>query len=300
MTLKQLEAFYWAAKLGTLTIAAQRLHVTQSSLSKRIAELEAFLGEPLFDKSAKRASLTSAGEILLVKAQQILELASDVRAGRLGDEELAGTCHFGVSELSATTWFPGFVNRLHEDHPNLVPKPQVGLGRNLERLVERGELDFAVIAGVASSEAVASRVIAEVEFAWMLSPARMRAMRRRRARPIAGHPVISSTADSSLHLAVGGWAASARIDVGQTISCNSLTATVGMTVAGVGISCLPRRYVATLVRRKLLVAVGEAARPLTLPYSFIWRRDDSRRLVAEMRQRVLDQADFGTPNVLWA
>jgi hypothetical protein len=40
VTLKQIEAFYRAAKLGSFAIAAQRLHVTQSSPSKRIAELE--------------------------------------------------------------------------------------------------------------------------------------------------------------------------------------------------------------------------------------------------------------------
>ena len=40
MTLKQLEAFYLAARLGTFALAAARIHVTQSSLSKRIAELE--------------------------------------------------------------------------------------------------------------------------------------------------------------------------------------------------------------------------------------------------------------------
>ena len=39
--LKQIEAFYWAANLGSFSIAATRLHVTQSSLSKRIAELAA-------------------------------------------------------------------------------------------------------------------------------------------------------------------------------------------------------------------------------------------------------------------
>lgn len=52
MTLKQLEAFYLAATLGSFSLAAQRAHVTQSSLSKRIAELEAYLGTGLFDRSS--------------------------------------------------------------------------------------------------------------------------------------------------------------------------------------------------------------------------------------------------------
>ena len=52
VTLKQLEAFYLAATLGSFAIAAQRIHVTQSSLSKRIAELE--------DRSAKTCSTAPA------------------------------------------------------------------------------------------------------------------------------------------------------------------------------------------------------------------------------------------------
>ena len=100
MTLKQLEAFYWATKLGTFAIAAQRLHVTQSSLSKRIAELESDLGEALFDRSSKRAALTAAGENLLPHAQQMLEIELAIRS-RLADSRAApqGLCRFGLSEL---------------------------------------------------------------------------------------------------------------------------------------------------------------------------------------------------------
>ncbi|SUP85622.1 LysR family substrate-binding transcriptional regulator [Yersinia pseudotuberculosis] len=51
MTLKQLEAFYWAARCSNFSIAAERLHISISSLSKRIVELEASLGCTLFDRS---------------------------------------------------------------------------------------------------------------------------------------------------------------------------------------------------------------------------------------------------------
>lgn len=50
MTLKQLEAFYWAATCVNFTVAAERVHLSVSSLSKRIAELEASLGVELFDR----------------------------------------------------------------------------------------------------------------------------------------------------------------------------------------------------------------------------------------------------------
>ena len=61
MTLKQLEAFYWAASAASFLVAAQRLHVSQSTLSKRIAELESQLRAPLFDRSGHRARLSASG-----------------------------------------------------------------------------------------------------------------------------------------------------------------------------------------------------------------------------------------------
>lgn len=298
MTLKQIEAFYWAAKLGTFAIAAQRLHITQSSLSKRIAELEASVGEALFDRSSKRGALTDSGEAILVKAKQMLDLTQSIRNGTL-NETVPAVCRFGISELSAATWFPGFINKLAERYPNLTPIPQIGLGKALERLVERGELDFAVIAGAASSTAIASRTVAEVEFCWMTAPTSP----DRRAANTARRdlPLISSTADSNLSTAISSWAASARVDIQRVISCNSLTTIVGLTVAGMGTSCLPRHYVQALVKRRKLAPVRRrGSAPPTLSYSFIWRRDDERRLVTIMRDMVLAEANFAVSNPLWS
>ena len=75
MTLKQLEAFYWAAASSSFAVAADRLHVSQSSLSKRIAELEGQLRKVLFDRSGHRAALTDAGQQLLPLARRMLGLA---------------------------------------------------------------------------------------------------------------------------------------------------------------------------------------------------------------------------------
>ncbi|CPJ43778.1 LysR family transcriptional regulator [Bordetella pertussis] len=80
MTLKQLEAFYWAATCASFAVAADRLHLSLSSLSKRIAELESALGLDLFDRSGHRAVLTAAGERLLPQARDLL--ASADRWGR--------------------------------------------------------------------------------------------------------------------------------------------------------------------------------------------------------------------------
>lgn len=299
MTLKQLEAFYWATTLGTFAIAAERLHVTQSSLSKRIAELESNLGRPLFDRSGQRAVLTAAGEALLPQAQQMLALEQGIRQGLEVEATLRGPCRLGISELIATTWFPALVRRIHAEHPGVELKPQVGLGKSMERLVERGELDFAVVTGAVSAASVTSQTVAEVEFAWMAAPTRLRKGTLLHAELLKQHPVILSTSDSGLTAALRTWTAAHGVEMGEVVACNSLTAILAMTVAGVGISFLPKRYVAPLIRRQLLVALRSDP-PLPRPeYHFIWRQDDSRRLVAVMKHLVTEEVDFSAENPLW-
>ena len=53
MTLRQLEAFYWIARLGSFHAAARHLHVAQPSVSARVRELERHLGVPLFERSGR-------------------------------------------------------------------------------------------------------------------------------------------------------------------------------------------------------------------------------------------------------
>ncbi|KAG1252054.1 hypothetical protein G6F65_018085 [Rhizopus arrhizus] len=53
-TLKQLEAFYWSSELGSFSASSRKLHTTQSAVAKRVGELEAFAGSPLFERRAKK------------------------------------------------------------------------------------------------------------------------------------------------------------------------------------------------------------------------------------------------------
>ena len=71
VNIKQLEALYWAGRLGSFQAAANRLHTTQSAISKRIAELEEALGRQLFDRSRRNAQLTPAGERVSAGAEQL-------------------------------------------------------------------------------------------------------------------------------------------------------------------------------------------------------------------------------------
>src|SRR5688572_11565963 len=74
ITLKQIEALHWIAELGSFERAAAQLNTTQSTVSKRIQQLEAAMGKPLFDRSQRGAQLTEWSEQILVVGREMLAL----------------------------------------------------------------------------------------------------------------------------------------------------------------------------------------------------------------------------------
>jgi DNA-binding transcriptional LysR family regulator len=299
MTLKQLEAFYWAAKLGSFTIAAARLHVTQSSLSKRIAELEDDLATPLFDRSGQRAVITDAGDRLLDYAGQMLDIEDRIRSDLDNESSLRGTCRLGISELVASTWFPALVARVRQQYPHLVLEPQVDLTLGLERKLERGELDFAVIPGPSAIANLLHDKVGELEYRWMASPDLLPAGTVLTPRHFADHPVITLSSGAGLSRTFEKWVAEQQLEIPRALVCNSLTALIALAVAGVGISFFPRIYVEPFVRAGKLVELQSHPPLHTLSYYFHYRAGDNRAMVRRLREITLEVADFSMSSPLW-
>jgi DNA-binding transcriptional LysR family regulator len=293
MTLKQIEAFYWAAKLGSFAIAAQRLHVTQSSLSKRIAELEESVGATLFDRSSKRGHLTDAGQRLIGHAAKMLDLSETMRAEAHTGSGLSGICRFGITELGSLTWLPRFIGLARRRHPGLTFQPYVDLARILEKLVLRGELDFAVAPGLAQDEEISCQKIGEVECTWMASPSRIATGAILSAKELEEQPIITMTEGSGLTMALNQWALENRINLHKTLSSNSMMAIVGLTAADVGISYLPVLFMEPWMAQKKLTGFHSNPAPPSLSYYFLSRIDDKRELIEAMKELITLSADFG-------
>ena len=299
MTLKQLQAFYWAAKLGSFSIAADRLFISQSSLSKRIAELEVSLGKELFDRSARRAVLTLEGEMALADVKLILDTESALRGKLESSGSVRGNLRMGIGELTAATWFPRFVSRVALEHPGLLVDPQVGQGRAMEADVERGTLDCAVIAGHPTRQTIASQRLPSVEFSWMGSPALVVKGRTITPSLLPDYPVLSFAAPSGQAQLFNDWLMSNGAQVDRIISCNSIHTIVELAIAGLGLCLLPRQHLQPVLARKLLVAYKCVPAFPALNYRLIWRRDDSRGLVQTVRSLVMKEVNFNLTTPLW-
>ncbi|OYZ89540.1 MAG: LysR family transcriptional regulator, partial [Rhizobiales bacterium 17-65-6] len=96
--LRNIETFFWAAALGSLRAASEKLGTTQPAISQRIASLETALGERLFAREARGVKLTAKGHELLSHAERMMQVRHDMLQAARDQTTMSGTLRIGVAE----------------------------------------------------------------------------------------------------------------------------------------------------------------------------------------------------------
>src|SRR6266550_2256284 len=196
MNIRQLETFYWIAKLGTFNAAAERLHTSQANVSSRIRELEQDLEVVLFDRIGRQVQLTMKGRELLVHAEKVISEAGRLRlAAGKADLEL-GALRIGVGEVIAAQSLVALINALKDRFTGLEVEFDIDLNAGLVRTLLRGVVDVAVIAGPVDEPEIDQRPIGALGLMWVGTPALIG--RRGTVTPgdLAPLPVITLGRDS--------------------------------------------------------------------------------------------------------
>lgn len=290
ITLKQLEALYWSATLGTFASAADRLAMTQSALSKRILELEQEVGAALFDRSGGRPRITEAGERIVAKAEQMLNLSDQIMLAARGSSGLRGTCRFGLTQLIALTSLPALVGAVRRAHPEVVLEPRVAVAEEALRDVLSGETDFALAPGRSPSSVLETEFLRSVELAWVSSPRLLPDVAPVTLETLQQYPVISMSAEAGSTMALNPWAQGKGLTFKRVVACNSPEAVAALTIAGLGISLLARPFAERFVPSGelcLLPVAPEVVVP-DFDYYLHWRSDNDRVLPRTIREIALD------------
>lgn len=287
-SVKQLEAFWWAATCTNFATAAERVHLSVSSLSKRISELENSLGHQLFDRSGHRAVLTDAGQRLLPLALGVINAMAALSQSLDASEALSGRCRFGVGDLSALTWLPYFVATVRQRHPQLSLDPYVDVGGVLERRLADGELDFAVIAGRSSRSEILAHPIGAAHFSWTVASNLPNLAGLSTTDLLKRLPLVTLPQTAGTTRLLDEWLQENQTVVQERILCNSWGAVAGMLRLGVGVGFLPTNWVRPNELRTL-----DSPVPLKpLHYTYQWRRGDARSLISTLQKIVRECVDF--------
>ena len=127
MDLTTLRYFVEIAREENMTRAANRLHISQSALSKRLASLEERLDTKLFRRRSFSIELTDEGRRLHERAQELLQLHDKIESEfRDLHEPLGGTLAFGMAESRSVRLIAQAVRRLKESAPKLLCRIESG------------------------------------------------------------------------------------------------------------------------------------------------------------------------------
>ncbi|MFI9583210.1 LysR family transcriptional regulator [Streptomyces sp. NPDC052236] len=146
LNLERLRTLDALARHGSVSGAADGLHVTTSAVSQQMAKLEREVGQQLLAKNGRGVRLTDAGRLLADHAARILsqvELAqSDIEAQR---GEVVGEVRMGAFPTAVRGLFPGALSALRKAHPDLRVRSREVEPDRAVREVFRGDLDLAVV-----------------------------------------------------------------------------------------------------------------------------------------------------------
>lgn len=146
MELRVLRYFLTVAREGSMTAAADFLHVTQPTLSRQIKDLEQELGKKLFIRSSHSIILTDEGMLLRKRAEEILDMVDKLGAEFSSMEEtISGDVYIGGGETDAMRQIARVVKDLQLGYPNIHYHLYSGNEEDVTERLDKGLLDFGIL-----------------------------------------------------------------------------------------------------------------------------------------------------------
>ncbi len=283
LTLRQCSYLVALARSGHFGRAAEQVHVTQPALSSQIAQLEAHLGGPLFERRRGEARLTPLGKAVLPLAQSLLETAHRIEdMAQRGTPPLGGPLKLGVIPTIAPYLLPVLLPVLSKAHPELELRLKEATTSALRDDLENGALDLVVAALPFPNGPFDEQPVRKDRFLIALSAEDARHLKRP-CRPEALEP------ERLLLLAEGHCLRDQALEVCATapgdrsadLEATSMATLLQMVACGMGMTLLPEMAARTEVENQALHIVPFADPQPERTIGLIWRSGSGRRKDAE-------------------
>lgn len=146
MELRVLKYFLAVAREKNITKAANRLHLSQPTLSRQLRDLEEELGCTLFIRETRKITLTEEGYLLQKRASQILELTDKTEKDlHLLKNQISGDIRIGAGESELFRFVAQSASKLNQRYPEIRFHIISGDGIDVLEQLERGLLDFGLV-----------------------------------------------------------------------------------------------------------------------------------------------------------
>lgn len=146
MEIRVLRYFLTVAREGSITGAANYLHLTQPTLSRQLQDLEKELGEKLLIRTNHNVSLTPEGMILRKRAEEILDMVEKTeREFSSLKHELAGEVYIGSGETDTLKSVANLIQEIRKTYPKIIFNISSGIHEDVVEKIDNGLLDFGIV-----------------------------------------------------------------------------------------------------------------------------------------------------------
>lgn len=271
MDLRQLRSFVHVAELGNISMAAQRLNLAQSAVTRQLQLLEADLGICLLHRHGRGVTPTLRGEFFLRRARAILRDVSEAQEEVRGEQlDLQGTVGVGLPPDLARPVAHALLRQVGQEMPDVSLRISTGYGADMVDLLNLGSLDLAILCHAAEAPSRKSLELAREE----LSAIVPEAMAHDRPQPwcladVAELPLLLPARRHFITVAVEAAFAEAGLQPRIAAEVDDLPLLMSLVAEGRGVSVAPARAVGVAAeadrdRLRVLTLQAAPARSLAL------------------------------------
>jgi DNA-binding transcriptional LysR family regulator len=256
MDLGTLRVFLAVADERSFSRAAGKVHRTQPAVSQAVRRLERELGEELFDRSSKSATLTDAGRVLQNYGQRLVRLAEESESAIRELRDLRrGRVLIGANEAAVHTLLP-LMARFRQRVPDIAVDVRRVPARQIAVEVQQGSLDFGALTFRPAEAGLLEVVVGSDELVLLVPPSHPLASRRKVSmEAVANEPVVAHNDPSPARERVLRIFEQHHITLNMVIALPSLDGIKRAVELKLGVALLPRRCAITEIASGRLVAV---------------------------------------------
>ncbi|MEQ1573583.1 MAG: LysR family transcriptional regulator [Vicinamibacterales bacterium] len=257
MELNELRVFVTVAAERSFSRAALKLHRTQPAVSQTVRRLEDSVGERLFDRATKDASLTDAGRLLRDYAERLLRLSEEAEAAVKDLRDLRrGRVLIGANEASVHVVLP-MIARFRDTHPLVHVEVRRIPARQIGAEVAQGSLDFGVLTFQPAEPRLDSVTLGTDELVMLVHPTHELAKAKEVSLAECGRQTLIAHNDPShVRDRVLRTFEQHHIPVNILVSLPSLEGIKRAVGMQMGVALLPRRCAEAEIARGELVALA--------------------------------------------
>ena len=241
MDLKQLKALVTVAEVGSVTRAAELLHLVQPAVTRQIRALEDELGVALFERTRQGMRPTEAGTTLVDRARRALTELDRARAELTPDSgAVTGIVSVGLLESTADLLAEPLARAVLREHPGIELRLLTAYSGHLARWLDDGDLDLSLLYNLASTPSLnATPLVREQLWAVGAASDGLRPDEPVRFADIAARPVIMPAPGHGLHAVITAAARQADTELDIAVHTNSMSLQKQLVRGGHGRTFLP-------------------------------------------------------------